>query len=93
MSKILYEPFKYKGNGNFKYSVYVMSDKGNKKLIYFGDNRYEDYTQHKDKIRQQSYLSTAKGIKNKAGELTWKNKNSKNYWAVKLWENVKPDWV
>ena len=50
MDKILYLPFKYKGNGNFKYSVYVMSDKGNKKLIHFGDNRYEDYTQHKDKI-------------------------------------------
>ena len=28
----------------------------------------------------------AKGIKNKKGELTWKNKNTSNYWSVHyLW--------
>ena len=57
-----------------------------KKLIHYGDSRYEDYTQHKDKKRQASYLARAKGIKNKNGELTYKDKNSANYWAVnKLW--------
>lgn len=57
-----------------------------KKLIHYGDSRYEDYTQHKDKKRQASYLARAKGIKNKKGELTYKDKNSANYWAVnKLW--------
>ena len=81
----LYEPFKSKAK-NKKYSVYVL--KNNKKsLIHFGDSRYEDFTQHKDKKRQQSYLSRAKGIKNKQGELTYKDKNTSNYWAVNyLWK-------
>ena len=41
-----------------------------KTLINFGDSRFEDYTQHKDKDRQKSYLTRAKGIKNKQGEFT-----------------------
>ena len=82
--KILYQPFPSKAK-NKKFSVYVMKD-NKKKLIHYGDSRYEDYTQHKDKKRQASYLARAKGIKNKNGELTYKDKNSTNYWAVnKLW--------
>lgn len=82
--KILYQPFPSKAK-NKKFSVYVMKD-NKKKLIHYGDSRYEDYTQHKDKKRQASYLARAKGIKNKNGELTYKDKNSANYWAVnKLW--------
>ena len=57
---------------------------GKKKLIHFGDSRYEDFTQHKDKERRKSYLKRAKGIKNKKGELTYKDKNSANYWSIKL---------
>jgi len=81
----LYEPFKSKAK-NKKYSVYVL--KNNKKsLIHFGDSRYEDFTQHKDKKRQSAYLSRAKGIKNKQGELTYLDKNTSNYWAVNyLWK-------
>ena len=31
-------------------------------------------------------LARAKGIKNKSGQLTWKDKNTANYWAVRwLW--------
>jgi len=82
--KILYQPFP-SNSKNKKFSVYVMKD-NKKKLIHYGDSRYEDYTQHKDKKRQASYLARAKGIKNKQGELTYKDKNSANYWAVnKLW--------
>lgn len=82
--KILYQPFP-SNSKNKKFSVYVMKD-NKKKLIHYGDSRYEDYTQHKDKKRQASYLARAKGIKNKKGELTYKDKNSANYWAVnKLW--------
>ena len=80
----LYKPFKSKAK-NKKYSVYVMKD-NKKKIIHFGDSRYQDFTQHKDKKRQKSYLARAKGIKNKQGELTYKDKNTANYWAVNyLW--------
>jgi hypothetical protein len=86
INKTLYTPFKYKGNGKFKMSVYVKNEKGNPKLIHFGNSDYEDFTQHKDEKRRKSYLARAKGIKNKKGELTWKDKNSKNYYSVKyLW--------
>jgi len=81
-NKVLYKPFKSKAK-NKKYSVYVMKD-GKKKLIHFGDSRYEDFTQHKDKERRKSYLKRAKGIKNKKGDLTYKDKNTANYWSIKL---------
>jgi len=86
MDKTLYKPFKYKGNGVFKFSVYVKSPSGKPKLIHFGDSRYQDFTQHKDEKRRASYLKRAKGIKNKEGKLTWRDKNTKNYWSVHyLW--------
>jgi hypothetical protein len=91
--KQLYKPFKYDGKGVYKYSVYVKGAKGNLKLIHFGHSLYEDYTQHKDKTRQKSYLSRAKGILNNKGEATWKDKNTKNYWSVKLWANKTPSWA
>ena len=41
---------------------------------------------HGDKKRQASYLARAKGIKNKKGELTYKDKNTANYWSINyLW--------
>ena len=83
----LYKPFKYKGKGVFKYSVIVKSDTGKDKIIHFGGSRYQDYRQHKDEKRRASYLARAKGIKNKKGEFTWKDKNTKNYWSVHyLWD-------
>jgi len=80
----LYKPFKSKAK-NKKFSVYVMKN-GKKTLINFGDSRYQDFTQHKDEKRRDNYLKRAKGIKDKAGNLTWKNKNTSNYWSVHyLW--------
>tara|TARA_R100000541_G_scaffold49952_1_gene57137 strand:- start:1404 stop:1682 length:279 start_codon:yes stop_codon:yes gene_type:complete len=90
MEQQLYKPFKSTSK-NKKYSVFIMKD-GKRKLIHFGDSRFKDFTQHKDKQRQKSYLARAKGIKNKQGELTWKDKNTANYWAVKLWGNSAPSW-
>jgi len=84
---ILYKPWKNTGKGYKKFFVYVKANnkKGYKK-IGFGDKRYEDFRQHKDKVRQASYLARSKGIKNKEGKLTWKDKNTANYWAVHyLW--------
>ena len=78
----LYKPFKYKGKGVFKYSVYVKGDKGQPKLIHFGNKNYEDFTQHRDEKRRKSYLARARGIKNKKGELTYKDPNSKNFWSI-----------
>ena len=33
------------------------------KAVHFGDDRYEDFTQHRDKKRQQNYLARATNIK------------------------------
>ena len=85
---ILYKPWKNTGKGVKKFHVYVKSNnKRGYKKISFGDKRYEDFTQHKDQKRRSSYLARAKGIKNKEGKLTWKDKNTPNYWAVHfLWK-------
>ena len=81
----LYKPFPYKGKAKKKFSVYVMRE-GKKRLIHFGDSNMEDFRQHKDAKRRKSYLARAKGIKNKAGQLTWKMKDTANYWSVHyLW--------
>ena len=87
----LYKPFKSDAK-NKRYSVYVKKD-GKVKKINFGDSRYKVFFEHKDKARQKSYLARAKGIKNKKGELTWKDKNSANYWAILLWDDTKPSWA
>ncbi len=92
-NKQLYKPFKSKAKGK-KYSVYVMKN-GKKKLINFGDSNMQEYKDkdglyssknHLDPVRRKSYLARAKGIKNKEGKLTWKDKNTANYWSVHyLW--------
>jgi len=95
-TKELYKPFKSSAK-NKKYSVYVRGDNNKTKLIHYGDSRYDHYKDttplklysnlnHNDKVRQKSYLARAKGIKDKQGNLTYKDKNTANYWAVKtLW--------
>jgi hypothetical protein len=41
----------------------------------------------KTKKEEENYLARAKGIKNKKGELTYKDKNTANYWSVfYLWK-------
>ena len=84
---VLYKPWKNTSSSKNKMWVYVKTDtnKGYKK-IGFGLKGMEDFRQHKDPARRRSYLARAKGIKNKQGELTYKNKNSANYWSVRvLW--------
>ena len=49
-AKPLYKPFVSKAK-NKKYSVYVKSSSGGKKLIHFGDRRYQHY---KDKLGHYS---------------------------------------
>jgi len=77
----LYKPEKSKRKGK-KFAV-----KTKKGIIHFGDDRYFDYTQHKDEKRREAYCKRAKGIKNKKGELTYKDKDTANYWSYNyLWK-------
>ena len=78
----LYKPFPSKAK-NKKMSIYVMKD-GKRKLIHFGDTRYQDFTQHGDKQRRLNYLTRSASIKNKEGKLTKDDKNTANYWS-RVW--------
>jgi len=89
----LYKPFVSKSKGK-KYSVRVLKD-GKPKLIHFGDSSMGHYfdklghyknLNHNDKERRRVYLARAKGIKDKNGNITWRNKNSANYYSIRyLW--------
>ena len=93
MNKELYKPF-VSSNKKAKYSVYVMKD-GKKKLIHFGWRSMQQYKDklghyknldHNDESRRKSYLARAKGIRDKNGDLTWKDKSSANYYSIRyLW--------
>lgn len=92
-NKPLYKPFVSK-NLKKKYSVYVIKN-GSKRLIHFGDRSMQQYKDklgnysskdHLDPKRRKSYLARSKGIKDGNGNLTWKNKNSANYYSIRyLW--------
>ena len=91
---VLYKPWVNKTKSKYKYWVYVQKD-GKVKKIGFGNKDFQQFKDkigyyksldHNDPIRRKSYLARAKGIKDKEGNLTWKDKNSANWWAVhKLW--------
>lgn len=90
----LYKPFKNNTKSVYKFFVYVRSDnKRGYKKIGFGNKNYEDFRQHKDQERRRRYLKRAKGIKDKDGNLTYKNKNTSNYWSIKLWGISTPSWA
>ena len=69
---------------NNKYSVYVKSTSGNKKLIHIGDTRYGQY---KDKLGYYSSkdhldLKRRKAYYSRHGPAT--NKNTPKYWSHKI---------
>ena len=70
----------YSSRKNNKYMVQLPDGK----KVHFGSPKYEDYTIHKDKDRREKYLSRAKKIKNKKGELTCDNIESPNFWSINL---------
>ena len=70
----------YSSRKNNKYMVTLSSGK----KVHFGSPKYKDFTIHKDEERRDKYLSRAKKIKNKNGELTHTNPESPNFWAVNL---------
>tara|TARA_R110002033_G_scaffold128709_1_gene169764 strand:- start:822 stop:1103 length:282 start_codon:yes stop_codon:yes gene_type:complete len=79
--KPLYKPYKSTKSGK-KGMVYTA-----KGLIHFGDSNMQDFTQHKDSKRRDSYLARSGGIKDKSGKSTADSKDSANYWSRKvLWK-------
>lgn len=67
-----------------KNKKYVVEYKGKK--IHFGHPSYQDYLDHQDDSRRKNYQARASKIRNKQGQLTYKNKNSANFWAYHvLW--------
>ena len=54
------------------------------KTIHFGSANTEDFITHKDPLRRDKYLTKAKKISNKDGQLTHQIPSYPNYWSVKL---------
>tara|TARA_R110000764_G_scaffold209733_1_gene295443 strand:- start:47 stop:334 length:288 start_codon:yes stop_codon:yes gene_type:complete len=86
---ILNKPFRGKLTPKTKkYSVYVKADnKKGYKTIHFGQRGADDWRSGTaTKEQRKSYLARAKGIRDKQGNLTWKDKSSPNYWSIRfLW--------
>ena len=70
-----------KSNRQYK-KFKITTPKG--KVIHFGDNRYEDYTQHHDKKRMLSYCKRSIGIRNKKGERTAFDPETANYYSTRI---------
>ena len=69
----------YSKRKDYKYII----EYDNKK-IHFGSANTEDYLTHKDPVRRDKYLTKAKKISNKDGQLTYQIPSYPNYWSVKL---------
>ena len=74
------ESLDYSKRKNNKYVVKLPSGK----KLHFGSSQHPDYLIHRDNDRREKYLSRAKKIKNRKGELTHENPESANYWSVNL---------
>tara|TARA_Y100001937_G_scaffold61869_2_gene84809 strand:+ start:484 stop:747 length:264 start_codon:yes stop_codon:yes gene_type:complete len=84
--KPLYKPFPSKKKGK-KFSVYVKSASGGKKLIHFGAKGMDDWRSGKaTKEQRKSFRARMSGVKKRDGTLAVKDKNSPAYWALNyLW--------
>ena len=74
------ESLDYSKRKNNKYVVTLPSGKN----LHFGSSKYPDFLIHRDEEKKDKYLTRAKKIKNKKGELTYENPESANYWSVNL---------
>ena len=70
----------YSQRSNKKYVVTLK----NGDQIHFGHPDYEDFLIHKDKVRRLRYRKRASKIRDENGNLTYKDKNSPNYWSYNL---------
>jgi hypothetical protein len=84
--KPLYKPFKSTKKGK-KFSVYVKSASGGKRLIHFGASGMDDWRSGTaTKEQRKSYRARAAGQKKKDGSQAIKDKNSAAYWSYNyLW--------
>ena len=73
------DSLQYSKRKNYKYMIEY-----DDKKIHFGFANTEDYLTHKDPVRRDKYLSKAKKISNKDGQLTYQIPSYPNYWSVKL---------
>ena len=73
------DSLQYSKRKNYKYMIEY-----NDKKIHFGSAKTEDYLTHKDPVRRDKYLTKAKKISNKDGQLTYQIPSYPNYWSVKL---------
>jgi len=62
---------------------YIVTLKNGDK-IHFGDRKYEDYLIHKNLERRIQYRKRASKIKNRYGNLTYKDPRYANYWSYHL---------
>ena len=74
------ESLDYSSRKNNKYMVTLPEGK----KVHFGSPKYPDYLYHKDQERRDKYLARASKIKNRQGELTYKDPNSSNFWSYNL---------
>ena len=74
------ESLDYSKRKNNKYVVTLQ----NGKKLHFGSSQYPHFLIHNDEERKEKYLSRAKKIKNKQGELTYTNPESSNVWSINL---------
>ena len=58
--------------------------KHNGKWIHFGHPDYQDFSTHRDTVRQKSYCKRAGGIRDKNGTLTGNDRESPNFYAMRL---------
>ena len=72
----------YPSNRKFKKFAVDVKDKSGKIItVHFGDKRYEDYTQHRDIKRRDSFRARHKCDKEK-------DKTTARYWACEyLWSD------
>jgi len=84
--KPLYKPFKSSKAGK-KFSVYVKSASGGRRLIHFGAKGMDDWRSGTaTPAQRKSFRARMKGIKKKDGSFAYKDKNSSAYWALNyLW--------
>lgn len=62
---------------NKKYVAKIYDKMDKPKKIHFGDNRYQDYTMHKNEARKESYLKRHKNE-------DWYNIYTPGFWATNL---------
>ena len=70
----------YSNRKNKKYMVTLKNGNG----LHFSDTRYEDFLSHQDWKRRVRYRKRASKIRDKEGELTYKDLNYANFWSYHL---------